>query len=174
MLIRFFKCYTLGLEDNRLTIWGRSPQGWPQPITPCILFFHASIFHSPLTASINLLCALCSTPPFLLPLPTPASLYPHNIHCIPLWTCPDRLSLASSTLSPRHLMCSVPLMYVLLILSTLLTSTEGLYIFIPTTSVSTSCLFLPCHCHSKYIDLCGAKCSVPNALCDEAMILWRG
>lgn len=94
---------------------------------------------------------------------------PHNIHCAFLCPCPDRLSLPSLALSPRHLMCSV--MCLSLILSTLATPTEELYTSISAPSISASCLFLPSHCHSKYIDICGAKTQCSS--CDDTLTLLK-
>nr|XP_057942759.1 uncharacterized protein LOC131138124 isoform X2 [Doryrhamphus excisus] len=59
-----------------------------------------------------------------------------------LWTCPNHLSLASLTLSPRPLTCNLPLMYSFLILSIPVTPNVNLSILISAISSSASCLFL--------------------------------
>ncbi|XP_068170159.1 MTOR-associated protein MEAK7 isoform X1 [Antennarius striatus] len=96
-------------------------------------------FKSSLTTSINLLFGLLLG---LLPGSSKLSILLPIYSLSPLWTCPNHLSLASLTLSPKPLTCAVPLMYSFLILSFLVTPRENLSIFISATSSSVSCLFL--------------------------------
>ncbi|KAF7644146.1 hypothetical protein LDENG_00020260, partial [Lucifuga dentata] len=94
---------------------------------------------SSFTTSINLLFGL---PLGLLPGSSNLSILLPICSLSLLCTCPNHLSLASLTLSPKHLTCAVPLMYSFLILSILVTPKENLSILVSATSSSASCLFL--------------------------------
>ncbi|KAF7663340.1 hypothetical protein LDENG_00211810, partial [Lucifuga dentata] len=96
-------------------------------------------FMSSFTTSINLLFGL---PLGLLPGSSNLSILLPICSLSLLCTCPNHLSLASLTLSPKHLTCAVPLMYSFLILSILVTPKENLSILVSATSSSASCLFL--------------------------------
>ncbi|KAF7650345.1 hypothetical protein LDENG_00127500, partial [Lucifuga dentata] len=96
-------------------------------------------FMSSFTTSINLLFGL---PLGLLPGSSNLSILLPICSLSLLCTCPNHLSLASLTLSPKHLTCAVPLMYSFLILSIFVTPKENLSILVSTTSSSASCLFL--------------------------------
>ncbi|XP_068182162.1 mitogen-activated protein kinase kinase kinase kinase 4 isoform X5 [Antennarius striatus] len=121
-------------------------QGSPQQINSIHLTLSsASSSLTPATSmssfitSINLLFGL---PLGLLPGSSKLSILLPIYSLSLLWTCPNHLSLASLTLSPKPLTFAVPLMYSFLILSILVTPRENLSIFICATSSSVSCLFL--------------------------------
>ncbi|KAI5104455.1 sodium/calcium exchanger 1 isoform X3 [Silurus meridionalis] len=103
---------------------------------------------SSLTTSINLLLGL---PLFLLPggsiLSILLLIYPMSLIC----TCPNRLNLASLTLSPKRPTCAVPLINSILILSIVVTPNEHLNIFSSATSSSTSCRLLNATVSKPYI-----------------------
>ncbi|KAF7645082.1 hypothetical protein LDENG_00210390 [Lucifuga dentata] len=109
-------------------------------------------FMSSFTTSINLLFGL---PLGLLPGSSNLSILLPICSLSLLCTCPNHLSLASLTLSPKHLTCAVPLMYSFLILSILVTPKENLSILVSATSSSASCLFLSANADSIY---CAKTC----------------
>ncbi|XP_054648940.1 uncharacterized protein LOC129190355 [Dunckerocampus dactyliophorus] len=124
---------------------GFSLQGSPQQINCLNLTLSSAsssltptTFMSSFTTSINLFFGL---PLGLLPGSSKLSILLPIYSLSLLWTCPNHLSLASLTLSPKPLTCAVPLMYSFLILSFLVTPRENLSIFISATSSSVSCLF---------------------------------
>nr|XP_057943069.1 uncharacterized protein LOC131138282 isoform X1 [Doryrhamphus excisus] len=152
----FCSCVAIVLPPPRTPVC----QGSPQQINllhPTLSSTSVSLtpttLMSSLTTSINVLFGL---PLRLLPGSILLPIYSLSV----LWTCPNHLSLASLTLSPRPLACNVPLMYSFLIVSILVTPNENLSILISATSSSASCNFL------------SGTVSRPNNMADLTTVLY--
>ena len=102
---------------------------------------------SSFTTSKNLLFCL---PLFLFPCNSISAIFLPTYSWSLLMTCPYHLSLLSLIFIPNRYTLTVPLMYLFLILFFLITPIANLNIFIPATSIFSTCFFVSTTVSSPY------------------------